>query len=201
MKVHGIVLAGGKGIRFRPDKLLLPLEGCPIIKRVVDVLHPFCQDIVLVANNKEPFSFLNIPVLPDKETGYGPLMGIYSALVQASLNWSVVAAGDMPFIKPELIKLIIEMAATSNEAMAVVPEMDNILQPLIACYSKDIIPHMKSALEKHKQSVKKLLTGKSHVVIKEEWQKVDSMGMSFYSVNTQEEYEKAKTILLQQQKT
>lgn len=200
--MNGIVIAGGKGIRFRPDKLVLPIGGVPVIQRVIKTLERFTANIIIVANKPEPLQFLGVPIIPDMESNYGPLMGLYTGLLQSKDDWSIVAAGDMPFIQQNFLEGLIRMIlhetdqkTTSNaEITAVVPEKDGILQPLLAFYSKRFIPYLKEAIANGEKRIWKVLEKNALIVKKEEWMKWDSEGISFTSINTQEEYDYAANI-------
>lgn len=191
--MHGIILAGGKGSRFRPDKLLLPVGGVPVIQRVIDALKSVVDSVSLVANVPDRFRFLGVPIIPDQEVDCGPLMGLYSGLLKAPCEWSLVVAGDMPFLKPALLKFIAKITE-QTELTAVVLDVDGMLHPLLACYSKRFITLAKAAMEKGVQSIRIVLQGNSYIIGRDEWGAFDPEGDSFISVNTLEEYEKAQEI-------
>lgn len=200
--MNGIVIAGGKGIRFRPDKLVLPIGGVPVIQRVINALKLFTANIIIVANNPEALQFIGIPIIPDKEPNYGPLMGLYTGLLQSKDEWSIVAAGDMPFIQHKFLEGLIRMvphkadrATASNlDITAIVPEKDGILQSLLACYSKRFIPYFEEAITSGEKRIWKVLEKNALIVKEDEWKQWDSEGISFTSINTQEEYDYAANI-------
>lgn len=192
--MHGIILAGGKGSRFRPDKLVLPVGGVPVIQRVVDALKSVVDSVTLVANAPDQFRFLGLPIIPDQEVDYGPLMGLYSGLLKAPCEWSLAAAGDMPFLKPALLKFIAKITE-QTELPAVVLDVDGMLHPLLACYSKRFITLAESAMEKGVRSIRIVLQENSYIVGRNKWGVFDPEGDSFISVNTLEEYEKAQKII------
>lgn len=200
--MNGIIIAGGKGTRFRPDKLILPVGGIPVIQRVIETLKIFAGNIIVIANNHESFKFLGTPVIPDIKLNYGPLMGLYTGLLSSQDEWSIVAAGDMPFIKREFLEGLIRIinqeknkqTNSSYNITAIVPEKDGILQPLLACYSKRFIPYLEEAIETGEKRIWKVLKKNALIVKKEEWRDWDPSGISFTSINTAEEYEKALNI-------
>ena len=200
--MNGIIIAGGKGTRFRPDKLILPVGGVPIIQRIFQTLELLATNIIVIANEPEPLKFLDINIIPDRELCYGPLMGLYTGLLSLQEEWSIVVAGDMPFIKREFLEGLVSIiqqeankkTGSSSKITAVVPEKDGILQPLLACYSKRFIPYLEEAIGNGEKRIWKVLEKNALIIKKEEWIKWDPKGISFAGINTQEEYETATNI-------
>ena len=74
--ILGVVLAGGKSIRFGSDKALAELGGRTLIARAVDALSLWCEYVVVVGRETAP-----APTLPDwPHPGMGPLAGLAAAL-------------------------------------------------------------------------------------------------------------------------
>jgi molybdopterin-guanine dinucleotide biosynthesis protein A len=123
-KLAIIVLIGGKSKRFGKDKGVVELNGKPLIMHQIDILSDFDEDLFLVARSEEQiFSYKKEYDFP-KEIEFitddrelitqpellTPLLGIYSGLKKlAKLGFkkSFVISGDMPVIKPEVIRYII----------------------------------------------------------------------------------------------
>ena len=129
--ITGLILAGGASRRMGRNKALLELAGQTLAERVREALRPLCGEILLVANDPEPYAFLDLPVVPDLEPGQGPLMGLYSGLNAASGQLALAVAVDMPFLTPDFLRLLIEHAPGYD---VVVPEADGQLHPLCAAY-------------------------------------------------------------------
>ena len=115
------------------NKALLALDGIPLVQRVVAALAPICADLLIVANQPQPYRFLGLPIIPDIEPGYGPLMGLYSGLQAASAEWAVAVAVDMPLLSTELLRFMLDRRFGCD---VVVPRAQERLHPLCALYRR-----------------------------------------------------------------
>ncbi len=113
-----IVLAGGDSKRMGRDKSMLPLDGIPLIQRVVDQLRPQFSEILVSTNAPETHGFLGLPMIPDRQTGQGPLMALASSLPHASYDWSLVVCCDTPDVPGGLINALFRR---TGDADAVIP--------------------------------------------------------------------------------
>src|SRR5881296_4509007 len=115
MKVTGVIQAGGRSVRMggRP-KALIELGGRPIIERVVDAVRPAVDDLLIVTNTPELYAFLGLPMVADVYPDHGSLGGIYSGLRAAPGDTAFTVACDMPFLTPEVARLVIDRAALAD---------------------------------------------------------------------------------------
>ena len=93
----GIILAGGQGVRLGRDKGLIELNGRKLIEYAVDILSPVCKEIIISSNNQD-YQIFPFRIVPDVTAGYGPMMGIYSALKVSSTIANFILAVDNIFI-------------------------------------------------------------------------------------------------------
>ena len=140
-----IILAGGESRRMGSDKSMLALNGKPMIAHIADQLD-FFPELLVSANNPAQFDFLGLPVVPDREPGQGPLMGILSCVARAAHDLCFVTGCDIPTIDPGFVSLLLAQAQTCD---IVVPRhADGRIEPLLAVYRKSIIPVAEAALKK-----------------------------------------------------
>jgi molybdopterin-guanine dinucleotide biosynthesis protein A len=116
--VTGVLLAGGASRRFPPNKLLHTYEGGPLFWRPLRALAGCCGEIVLVlaAGAPEPQLPLlgtSVRVVRDPAADQGPLVAVASALAGVTTAWALLVGGDMPDIKPALLRAMVERARTS----------------------------------------------------------------------------------------
>src|SRR2546422_171213 len=99
-----IILAGGQSRRMGQNKALLRLApgGPTLIERVIAAVAPF-GPLLLVTNTPEVYAFLGRPMVPDAETGVGPLAGLLAGLQAAVPAYNFVLACDMPWLQPALL--------------------------------------------------------------------------------------------------
>jgi molybdopterin-guanine dinucleotide biosynthesis protein A len=122
---HAIVLAGGRSSRFGTDKLAVLVDGEPILHHALRAVAamPAEGDIVLVIGLDAP-----VPALPldlgacvrverDPEAFGGPLVGLAAALaVLPDDALVIVVAGDMPSLRPPVLRLLAETLAADLTA-------------------------------------------------------------------------------------
>ena len=117
----------------------MELGGRRVIDRVVDVLAAVTDDLLVVTNTPELYASLGIPMVPDVFAGGGSLGGIYSGLKAAAGAVIFTVACDMPFLRPDVARLVIERA---EEADVVIPRAGGQLETLHACYGKRCLDPM-----------------------------------------------------------
>ena len=181
--ITGAILAGGKSLRFGKNKALQEFGGKRFIERAIESLRPFCDPVMVVANEIEPYLDTSGAVALDIIPHQGPLGGIYTALVFSPAEWVLVKATDMPFLVPEMASLLIG----SKEGFdAVVPKLKDYYEPLLAMYNRRCIPAIARQLQ---QPDKRQVFGfyqevRVRTLAEEEWRKVDPDALSFKNVNT-----------------
>ncbi len=118
--VSGIILAGGRSARFGADKLGVPIEGRTILLRAVEALAAACDEVVVVvapggAARMEELLREARPaprVIEDARPFDGPLAGVAVGLRQARAPVAIVAAGDMPWLEPAMLALLVREIAS-----------------------------------------------------------------------------------------
>src|SRR3989338_7683808 len=96
--ITGVVLAGGKSLRFGQNKAFALLQGVTLIERVLNVMKTLFDDLLIVTNNPGDYSSFDVPVVSDLEPDKGPLGGIVTALHYSERDRIFVAACDMPLL-------------------------------------------------------------------------------------------------------
>ena len=144
MRITSVIQAGGRSTRMggRP-KALMELGGRRIIERVLAALTPVVDDIVLVTNTPELYAFLGLPMVADVYPDRGSLGGIYSGLKAASGDAAFTVACDMPFVHPDVVRLVVERAGQGD---VVIPRVGHRLEPMHAAYAKACLPHIEERL-------------------------------------------------------
>ena len=106
--VSALILSGGRSRRMGCDKALIKLEGEYLIQRIVRWFKPrFDEILVLSGRTKRYEKLLDVPVLPDLVKHKGPLGGLYTGLKSCRYDWALLIACDMPFVRPEIIELLV----------------------------------------------------------------------------------------------
>lgn len=184
MPISAAVMAGGKSRRMGRDKAWLELGGRTIIERVVDVLREVADEVVIVANDAR-YGALGLRVVPDRFSEGGALGGIATGVWAATHECVLVVACDMPFLRADVLRLLLSHAP---EADAVVPRVGGEFETLHALYSKACLPAMERALAAGRMRVISFYGDvRVRAVEEDELRAVDPEMRSFTNVNTPEE--------------
>ena len=134
MRLTGVIQAGGKSTRMGGEpKALMDVGGARIVERVVRALREVSDDLLLVTNTPDLYESLGLPMVPDVFPDSGSLGGIYSGLAAAPGEAALTVACDMPFLSPEVMRLV---TARAGEADVVAPLVGGQWETLHACYGK-----------------------------------------------------------------
>lgn len=124
--VAGILLAGGLSRRMGGgDKCLRQLGGQTILSRIVAVVAPQVDILVLNANgNPARFEEFGLPVVADTVDGnVGPLAGVLTGMAWAVVNrpdieWIATVPTDAPFLPVDVVSRLAEAIALERTDMA-----------------------------------------------------------------------------------
>jgi len=194
MTITGVIQAGGKSTRMggRP-KALMELGGRRIIDRVVEVLRGVTHDVLLVTNTPELYATLGLPMVPDVFPDHGSLGGIYSGLKAAPGDAAFTVACDMPFLMPEVARLVIDRAGLAD---VVVPKIAEQFETLHACYAKACLRPMESRLREGRLKIVGFFEDVRVLTIAEaEVARFRAAELVFMNVNTPEELARARELM------
>ena len=192
MKVTGVVQAGGKSERMggRP-KALIQLGGRSIVERVVAALTPVVDDVLVVTNTPELYAFLGLPMVADVYPDHGSLGGIYSGLSAAG-EIAFTVACDMPFLHPEVVRLVV---ARAGEGDVVIPRVGEQYETMHAAYGKACLPHIEERLRAGRLRIVGFFDRVRVVEIGEaEIARFRDPAVAFMNVNTPDELEHARAL-------
>ncbi len=197
LQVSGIILAGGMSTRLGRDKAIEPIGGQPLISRVLSMLSAVIDESVVVVNDDRRGSELPLPenvvVAVDAYPGSGSLGGIFTGLQIANAEWAFVVACDMPFLNPALFSRMLEMRRLHD---VVVPVLGGRPEPTHALYSKACLPHMKKRLQNGKLKITGFFEQvRVRYIAEDDVDRIDPGRLSFFNINTQEDLDRAKSIL------
>jgi molybdopterin-guanine dinucleotide biosynthesis protein A len=199
MKLYGYVQAGGGSTRFGRDKALAEFAGTTMLSRTTKIVASVCDDVKVVASTTR-YSESPVALIEDRWPGQGPLGGILTALletrnVSAEPLWSLIVSCDMPFLSAAWLEIMKEKAFQSS-ARVVVPESDNGLEPLCACWRSDAAPTIQEAFDSGVRKVTEAMKRLPMEVLDESvWKRFDSGKRLFWNMNTPQDYEEARRLL------
>lgn len=178
--VTGVILAGGKSVRFGGNKAFAYYKGQPLVERVLHVLQKIFNDVVIVTNTPDDYAHLGVSVITDMMPHRGPLGGIMSALYYTTCGGVFAAACDMPLLNPFVIRQVVEKG---KKHLAAVPEHNGQKEYLMSFYSKKLLSTMSLLVRDGRLSVAELCDQLTNII----WIPVE--GDSWLNMNTKGELE------------
>ncbi len=160
----------------------MELDGSRLIERVISVMEPLFENLVIITNTPLEYDYLQLPMQEDLIKGLGPLGGVYTGLETISSESGFFVACDMPFLQRDLIR---HMVAIRRDFDAVVPKVDWKIEPLHAIYTRNCLPAIKKLIDlKAYQIIEIFDSIRVRYVEEEEIRSFDSRLKSFFNVNT-----------------
>ncbi len=103
LRVHGVVIAGGRGTRLGGAKATAPLAGRPLVAHAVAALRAVCERVAVVARPDTPLpDDLGAPVWGEApDAPRHPRTGLVTALEHAEAV--LVLAVDLPLVPPAFL--------------------------------------------------------------------------------------------------
>jgi molybdopterin-guanine dinucleotide biosynthesis protein A len=148
MTTAGVILAGGRGERMGGRaKGLLRIGGVEIIERLLRVFEVFFDEIVISARDPAPYRKFGRPVVVDIVEAHSALAGLHGGLSAVSADYGLVAACDAPFVRPQMLRLLLDRLSSESDVVA--PRWtDGRREPLLAIYSKRCLPRMETLIDR-----------------------------------------------------
>jgi len=187
-----VILSGGKSSRMGSPKALLLFDGEPLVVHVARALNRLFPEVVVVAAPGQELPPLNATLVLDEVVYQGPVGGIYYGLRAAHGEFCFVTSCDVPFLSSALISHLLSQISDCD---VVVPYWQERFQPLCAVYRRNVAPLLKEQLERGELRpiflYDKVRTRK---IEEEEIRRFDPDGLSFFNMNSPEEYRTAVKI-------
>ncbi len=123
--IAGIVLAAGLARRMGRQKLLLPLQGKPVVRWAVERIAPHAGDVVVVTGQddaaiREALAGLAVrfAVNPSPQSGQGSSIAVGVAALKPWTRAALIALGDQPRVPDAVVPAL--LAALERTGKAVV---------------------------------------------------------------------------------
>ena len=193
--VTGVILAGGRSRRMGENKALMRLGDEPLIAHVIRQMESVTDELLLITNEPNLYTTLKLPMYADILPDMGALGGLHTGLTYAA-NSAVICVGcDMPLLQPNLLSHLTTLLGDYDAVVPCVEVVDRstpVLQTLSAVYSKRCLPVIDEMLAAGELRVHALYDRiGARIVEPHEWQAFDPQGLSFFNINTPEDFEKA----------
>ena len=178
------------------DKLLLEVGGATLVGRVAGALSGRCGEVILAGRETAPPGVRGVRAAGDARPGQGPLAGMEAGLAAARHPLVFVAAGDMPFLRPELVDHLLGVLQDRGSPAAV-PDDGRRTHPLCAAYSRGVLPRLRSALDGGVRAAREFLGGLDGVayVPAAELRELGDPDLLLMNVNSPEDLARARGVV------
>ncbi|MFS0783058.1 molybdenum cofactor guanylyltransferase [Bacillus sp. 1P06AnD] len=192
MECTAIILAGGKSSRMGRNKALLPIFNQTVIEHIASRCQLVADEVILVTNDPETYSFLGLPMVADRYGKSGPMAGLEAGLTASSHDVGLLVACDMPFLDEQVMRALTAGIVGHDAA---VPVIEGRKHPLFAAYRKTCLKTIREKLLARDVKMMHLL---DDVQVKELFEEdlalSDESKMAFFNMNSPDEYKKAQEV-------
>jgi molybdopterin-guanine dinucleotide biosynthesis protein A len=182
-------------------KAALAIEGEPLLRRVARLLLMAVPTVVVVGPPEVCRLVPELAVLQDLHPHIGPLAGIETGLLSVTAELIFVAACDMPFINPDLVRDMLRYAQDNPEADVVaLPSRERagegMMEHLHAVYRRSCLPAVSSAVASGSYAVHGLFSQlRVHAFPEALARQLDPSGRSTLNANFPTDWEQVLTLL------
>lgn len=188
------ILAGGRSRRMGVDKAGIRLveNGPTLLELVAKRTQHLTKDQFVVNRNRVPYPTIDLPVVADSMGDTGVLGAIGTAIAHARHENVLVVSCDMPFVNPDLVRMMISLTSDTD---AIVPVTNTpsrqshsqTYQTLHAIYRQSCVTPISDALERGDRQVISFFSDISVFAVTEGLIRIlDPELLSFFSINTPE---------------
>jgi molybdenum cofactor guanylyltransferase len=204
-----VILAGGNSRRLGAEKSLLVFERKPLICWTAEKFARAADEIVVVARSEahagrleeiisdfDPEHEPKVTFTWDSVAGFGPVAGLFAGMKEASGSLAFATGCDLPFLNPQVIERLFELADEEDYEAAVPVQPNGFFEPLHCVY------HRKKMLLACQRAIKKA-ERRIHAPLQELCVRrvfvdllrpLDPDLLTFFNLNTREDLEKAKAL-------
>jgi molybdopterin-guanine dinucleotide biosynthesis protein A len=186
-----IILAGGRSSRMGRPKAELPFASGTMLDRVVaEMTRAFDDLVVAVAKpGRHPWDGPGIRVIVDEIPELGPVAALEQALRETRFDRAFVCSCDVPFVAGSLARKLCEMLGDYD---ALIPRGDGKLQTLHAVYRKNCAEVLATMRGKDEHRLHEIANfARVRIVSEADIRALDPDLLSFFNVNTPEDYQRA----------
>jgi len=194
-KILGVVLAGGKSLRFGEDKSQVKLNNKSLIDHILSEVLTEFKELLIVSNNLIEFNKSeNISIISDFKNNLGPLGGVLTAMKWIKDNkkdyqWISTFPTDTPFFKNQILKDFYDKINLKNGKLFFI-KSNNTRHNIFGLWSIDLADKLEKDLENGDRKVEDWANKVGVNIIDMQFEKNDP----FFNINTKEDLEKAKNI-------
>ena len=183
-KVRGFVVAGGQSSRMGQDKARLLYRETTLLEHAIALSGQVTSDVRVLCGQTRRYEDAGVPVVQDAICGVGPVGGLYSALLSASVDgrdrtfWLAV---DLPLVPASFVTGLVKGLDRADVVMA---RTHRGPEPLCAAFrTEPALAAVRRALIEGRLKLTSALDG---LLV----HTIEADGATFANVNTTTEYER-----------
>jgi len=204
-----VILAGGNSRRLGAEKSLLEFEGKPLICWTAEKLSWAADEVVVVARNEAHAGRLEkiisdfaprpepkVTFTWDSVAEFGPVAGLYAGMKEASGSLAFATGCDLPFLNPQVIERLFELADEEDYEAAVPVQPNGFFEPLHSIYHRGkMLLACERAIERCERRIHAPLQELcvNHICV-DLLRPLDPDLLTFFNLNTREDLEKARAL-------
>jgi molybdopterin-guanine dinucleotide biosynthesis protein A len=191
----GVILAGGLNSRFSGiNKAFLRVGGVCILDRICGVFKELFEEIILVTNDPLQYLDRDLIITADMFPVRSSLTGIHAGLFCATNPHAFFAACDAPFLKKELIEML--LAEIEPRADVIIPETSAGFEALCAVYSKQCLKTVEQQIIQEKFKIQQFFNKvRVKKIAGKKLREKDPDLISFFNINTPDRLAAAEAIM------
>lgn len=171
-------------------KALLPFDGRPLIAHIVERLAVMFREVVVVAAPDQELPGMPATLVHDEVAYQGPVGGIRNGLAASSHEINFVTSCDSAFLDTALVAHLVSVI---DDHDVVVPHWEGRWQPLHAVYRRSVLPQLEAQLAAGELRPVTLFDRvRTRRVDEGEIRRFDTDGISFFNMNTPDDYAAAQ---------
>ena len=170
---------------------MVHVGGKRILDHIYEVFTILFDKIILVTNDPVQYMEWDFDIVTDIFPIRSSLTGIHTGLFYITTPYAFFAACDIPFIKKELIEILLHSVEPNIDV--VIPETSKGLEPLCSVYSKRCLKPIEEQLEKQSFKIERMFQKVRVKKISEDiLRTIDQDLLSFSNINTPDDLVSAK---------
>jgi len=190
-----IILAGGQSSRMGRPKAELPFALGTMLDYVVAAMLSVFDELVVAVAEPRRYAWEGYGArsIDDRVPNRGPTSALEQALRETRFDRAFVCSCDVPFVNPDLARKLCDMLGDDD---VLIPYVDGKLQTLHAVYRKKCAKVLATMRSKGEHRLHEIVNfAKVRVVPEEEIRALDPELLSFFNVNTPEDYQRALKLM------
>ena len=188
----GLVLAGGGSARFGRDKLAETVDGERLLHRAIRAVAEVCAEVVVAIGPEAaepdppgaPAIAVPLRFVRDEAALGGPLHGVVAGLEVVSEPVVLVVGGDMPMLRPEILRLLLGRLGSEGVDAAALSYRGRIEPLPFAVRNGAGLPVARQLVAQGEGSLRALLAGLSvELVAEADWRPLDPTAATLRDVD------------------